>query len=65
MNWDFLIFQCTLRRQQPAEVLVDGDQATEEARLADWHSGFCVNLVCILYFLVKFSIIDILVVTPI
>ncbi|KAG0625267.1 hypothetical protein M758_2G041200 [Ceratodon purpureus] len=33
-----------VRRQQPAEGLVDGDQATEEARLADWHSGFCVNL---------------------
>lgn len=25
----------------------DGDQATEEARLADWHSGFCVHLVCV------------------
>jgi len=33
-----------VRRQQPAEGLLCGDQATEEARLADWHSGFCVNL---------------------
>lgn len=33
-----------VRRQQPAEGLVDADQAIEEARLADWHSGFCVNL---------------------
>jgi hypothetical protein len=51
-NWDIIFsYEWTLRRQQPAEGLVDGDQATEEARLADWHSGFCVNLVCYLCFL--------------
>lgn len=36
-----------LYRQQAVEGSTDGDPATEEARLADWHSGFCVHLVCV------------------
>jgi hypothetical protein len=34
-------------RQQGAEGTANNEHPTEAARLADWHSGFCVSLVCI------------------